>query len=500
MEQRTKILLASGLGVTAILMVAIALALYYSKKTSTTAATPATTTSPSSSTNTTTPATSTITNPVSYAAVTNPSSTTSSGTTTTATTTNTSNTSQPAPYAFTGKYKNQDNVVMVKDNDYTCRSQAKNTGGSTKCILPLAEAEALCSSDNACTGYGQALSDPAWMAANNNGFQLASALKGNWDHNWISYTKSTTIPVDAEIGAWSKWTDCVNSTQSETRPCIQDGKNGGITCASSTLTNTRDCVMPVTQVGYIYQNQVVPSTNSFTCASNSKNVGGATNCILPLDEAIAVCTKDPTCKGYGAAIHNNAWSSSFPNMFQVFNSDKYVANNDWEMFSKTTLANTTIPDPTPTSFVCHTASDPYRWIIHGPSSDTSNMYGWTGGFVIKGFKNPAPHTTKYIVKYAMNPTRMLFYKSEDETTNPGGPMFGFGASDPNWGSGLVIYLYPFPQPNTTKYYYQYARSAGFSTTVRTCISTSDQSNAGWNYNYDSIQAGIGSGGVFYAPN
>lgn len=483
MERRTQIILGSTLGVIAILTGTIALVLYYQKTSSqsTSAANPSSSTTNNTPSSTTPPSTSSITNPASYVAITNPAKAADSTTTTPSTTSTTT-----TPYAFTGKYKAQDNVISVKDNDYTCRLQPKNTGGTSRCILPLAEAEALCSSDNACIGYGQALGDSAWMAANNNGYQLASVLKGNWDHNWITFTKSSTIPVDAEIGAWSKWTDCVNNTQSETRPCIQDGKNGGITCASTTLTNSRTCTTAIPPSDYLYMNQVVPTSNSFKCTTNSQNTGGANYCILPLNEAINVCNNDITCKGYAAAIHNTGWNGNNPNMYQLFNSDSYGGNNDWESYRKVPAGTQQPSLPGPTSFVCHIAPTPYRWLLHGPSSDTSNMNGWSSGFIIKGFTQPVPHTTKYIVKYATNPTRMLFYKSDDESSR-----WGWGATDPSWGSGFAIYLYPNYQANTTKYYYQYA-----SNPTRTCIATSDQTSAGWGF----FDPNVGAGGIFYAPN
>jgi len=128
------------------------------------------------------------------------------------------------------------------------------------------------------------------------------------------------------------------------------------------------------------------------------------------------------------------------------------------------------------------------------SDDCTAKWGWgyddqnvgTGGEVWL-YKSQQPNTDKYCYRYAADPMRTLFYKSDDCTAK-----WGWGYDDQNVGTGGEVWLYKSQQPNTDKYCYRYAADP-----MRTLFYKSDDCTAKWGWGYDDQN--VGTGGEVWVP-
>ena len=132
-------------------------------------------------------------------------------------------------------------------------------------------------------------------------------------------------------------------------------------------------------------------------------------------------------------------------------------------------------------------------------SNLQQLNGQGTGGEIKGFTSQQPNTEKFCYRYAGNPLRTLFYKSNDCS-----PKWGWNHNDPNvqqlngQGAGGEVWLYTSEQPNTEKYCYRYADNP-----TRTLFYKSNDCSSkwGWNHNDSNVQQlnGQGAGGEVWVP-
>ena len=103
------------------------------------------------------------------------------------------------------------------------------------------------------------------------------------------------------------------------------------------------------------------------------------------------------------------------------------------------------------------------------------------------YTSPQPGTVSFCYLYAAGPTRTLFYRSEDCT-----PQWGWGFDDPYVGLGGQVWAYTSPQPNTVQYCYRYA-----SDPTRTLFYRSDDCSPNWGWGWSDPN--VGAGGAVYLP-
>jgi hypothetical protein len=101
--------------------------------------------------------------------------------------------------------------------------------------------------------------------------------------------------------------------------------------------------------------------------------------------------------------------------------------------------------------------------------------------------SPPVAKTNFCYRYANNPMRTLFYESKDC------PLFGgWDFNDPNVGNGGIIKGYSSKQPKTEKFCYRYA-----SDPFRTLFYKSNDCSPKWGWGFNDVH-GAGHGGeVFF---
>jgi hypothetical protein len=146
-----------------------------------------------------------------------------------------------------------------------------------------------------------------------------------------------------------------------------------------------------------------------------------------------------------------------------------------------------------TNFCYRYAINPMRTLVY-QSNDCAAPAPWNAsdsnvgsGGNIKGFKTKQPGTEKYCYRHASNPDRTLLYRSDDCTSQ-----WGWGAEISSYGSGGEIFLYPNEQPNTEKYCYRYS-----SNPTRTLFYKSNDCSSKWGWGANDAK--VGAGGEVWLP-
>jgi hypothetical protein len=152
------------------------------------------------------------------------------------------------------------------------------------------------------------------------------------------------------------------------------------------------------------------------------------------------------------------------------------------------------PSPTPSASYCYRYAAPPMRTLFYKSDDCTAKWGWGyndqnvgAGGTLKGFTEQAPNTSKFCYRYAGNPMRTLFYKSDDCTAK-----WGWGYNDSHVGTGGEAWFYTSEQPNTEKYCYRYAGNP-----MRTLFYKSDDCTAKWGWGYNDQN--VGAGGEIWVP-
>src|SRR6056300_144687 len=152
------------------------------------------------------------------------------------------------------------------------------------------------------------------------------------------------------------------------------------------------------------------------------------------------------------------------------------------------------PSPTPSASYCYRYAAPPMRTLFYKSDDCTAKWGWGyndqnvgAGGTLKGFTEQAPNTSKFCYRYAGNPMRTLFYKSDDCTAK-----WGWGYNDSHVGTGGEAWFYTSEQPNTEKYCYRYAGNP-----MRTLFYKSDDCTAKWGWGYNDSHVGTGGEAWFY---
>jgi hypothetical protein len=152
------------------------------------------------------------------------------------------------------------------------------------------------------------------------------------------------------------------------------------------------------------------------------------------------------------------------------------------------------PSPTPSASYCYRYAAPPMRTLFYKSDDCTAKWGWGyndqnvgAGGTLKGFTEQAPNTSKFCYRYAGDPMRTLFYKSDDCTAK-----WGWDYDDQNVGTGGEAWFYTSEQPNTEKYCYRYAGDP-----MRTLFYKSDDCTAKWGWGYNDQN--VGAGGEIWVP-
>ena len=152
------------------------------------------------------------------------------------------------------------------------------------------------------------------------------------------------------------------------------------------------------------------------------------------------------------------------------------------------------PSPTPSASYCYRYAAPPMRTLFYKSDDCTAKWGWGyndqnvgAGGTLKGFTEQAPNTSKFCYRYAGDPMRTLFYKSDDCTAK-----WGWDYDDQNVGTGGEAWFYTSEQPNTEKYCYRYAGDP-----MRTLFYKSDDCTAKWGWGYNDQN--VGTGGEIWVP-